>query len=147
MQLIHALFTVPQISVRLDEIPETHVAMIRRYLAFWREHRDVLLDGEIRPLQPQHAYPVVISETARKIAAAAYANGFVPLPAVGSRTLLLANGTLDDRVVIELPEALGQRRLQIWSCTGEYLLDEQRDFPAGPQALPIPPAGTAVIGD
>jgi len=146
MQLIHALFTVPQISVRLDEIPASHVAMIRRYLAFWREHRDVLLDGDIRPQQPQHAYPVVISETAAKVAAAAYANGFVPLPAVGSRTLLLANGTLADRVVIELPAALGQRRLQIWSCTGECLCDEPRDFPAGPQALPIPPAGTAVIG-
>lgn len=145
MQLLHALFTVPQISVRLDEIPASHLAMIRRYLAFWREHRDVLLDGEIRPLQPQHAYPVVISETANKVAAAAYANGFVPLPPVGSRTLLLANGTLENRVVIELPEAIGKRRLQIWSCTGEYMLDEQRDFPAGPLSLPIPPAGTAVI--
>jgi alpha-galactosidase len=61
MQLIHALFTVPQISVRLDEVPESHVDMIRRYLAFWREHRDVLLDGEIRPLQPQHAYPAVVA--------------------------------------------------------------------------------------
>jgi alpha-galactosidase len=147
MQLIHALFTVPQISVRLDEIPASHLAMIRRYLAFWREHRDVLLDGEIRPLQPQHAYPVVISETSQKVAAAAYANGFVPLPAVGARTLLLANGTLEDRVVIELPEALGRRRLRIWNCTGDCLLDEQRDIPAGPQSLPIPPAGTAVIGD
>jgi alpha-galactosidase len=145
MQLIHALFTVPQISVRLDDVPESHVAMIRRYLAFWREHRDVLLDGRIEPHHPQHAYPVVIAETETKVAAAAYANGFIPLPTVADRQLLLANGTLESRVVIELSDALGERRLQTWSCTGEPLIDEKRDFTAGLHSLPISPAGTATI--
>ena len=145
MQLLHALFTVPQISVRLDDVPESHVAMIRRYCAFWREHRDVLLDGRIAPLQPQHAYPAVVSETDAKVAGAAYANGFVPLPDVGSRTLLLANGTLEDHIAIELPTALGERRVQLWNCTGEKVLDESRDFAAGPHSIPVPPAGTACI--
>jgi len=145
MQLIHALFTVPQISVKLDTIPESHVAMIRRYLAFWREHRDVLLDGRIQPLQPQHAYPAVISETDAKVAAAAYANGFVPLPAIGTRALLVVNGTMGDRVVIESPEALGERRVRVWSCTGECVLDETRELAAGLHALPLPPAGTASV--
>ena len=146
MQLIHALFTVPQISVRLDEVPREHVDMIRRYLAFWREHRDVLLDGRIHPLQPQHAYPVVVSETSEKIAAAAYSNGFVPLPKVGNRTIILANGTLENRVAIETPDAIGKRRLQIWSCTGELVLDETQSFASGLHAIAIPPAGTAVLG-
>ncbi len=145
MQLIHALFTVPQISVRLDEIPSSHLDMIRRYLAFWRQHRDVLLDGKIHPLQPQHAYPAVVSENAGKVAGAAYANGFVPLPVIGKRQLLLANGTLDPRVVIELPDALGQRRVCIWSCTGKLLRDEKRAFSAGVHAIPVPPAGTAEV--
>ena len=146
MQLIHALFTVPQISVRLDEVPPSHVAMIRRYCSFWREHRDVLLDGKIAPHQPQYCYPVVVSETESKVAAAAYANGFIPLPHIGSRTLILVNGTLEERIVIELPEAMGARRIQIWTCTGEQVIAETRDFSAGPHALPVPPAGTAVVG-
>lgn len=144
MQLIHALFTVPQISVRLAEVPDSHVAMISRYLTFWREHRDVLLDGRIEPLQPQHSYPAVVSETSTKVAAAAYANGFVALPAIGDRTLILANGTLDPRVVVDCPDAPGRRRVQVWSCTGDCVLDETRDLATGPQSLPIPPAGTAV---
>jgi hypothetical protein len=104
-----------------------------------------LLDGKIEPLQPQHSYPVIVSETVTKVAAAAYANGFVPLPALGARTLVLANGTLDGRVVIELPDAPGRRRLRIWNCTGECVLDETRPFGAGVHSLPIPPAGTAVM--
>lgn len=145
MQLIHAMFTIPQISVRLDEVPESHVDMIRRYCAFWREHRDVLIDGKIEPHHPQHGYPVVISETDTKVAGAAYADGFLPLPEIGSRTLIIANGTLSARVAIELPSAIGKRRVQIWSCTGELVLDETRDFAAGLHSLPIPAAGTAVL--
>jgi alpha-galactosidase len=145
MQLIHALFTVPQISVRLDQVPEAHLAMIRRYLHFWRQHRDVLLDGSLHPLQPQHAYPAIISETTSKIAAAAYANGFVPLPPVGNRTLLLVNGTQDKRAVIELPDALGRRRVRVWSCTGQIVSDESRVFSAGAHSIPVPSAGTAEI--
>jgi len=145
MQLIHALFTVPQVSVRLAEVPKSHVAMIKRYLEFWREHRDVLLDGKIEPLQPQHTYPAVVSETDSKVAAAAYATGFAPLPAVGDRTLLLANGTFDGRVVIELPEALGERSVKVWSCTGEFVADKSMSLEAGVTSIAVPPAGTAVI--
>lgn len=145
MQLIHALFCVPQLSVRLDAIPADHLAMIRRYLAFWREHRDVLLDGRLRPLQPQHAYPAVVSESQSKVAAAAYANGFVPLPPLGRRTLLVVNGTFDDRVVVELPESAGRRRVRVWTCTGSCVVDEPRELAAGPIALPLPPAGAAEL--
>jgi len=146
MQLIHALYTVPQVSVRLAEIPDDHVAMIRRYLQFWTEHRDVLLDGKVRPSQPQHTYPNVYSETDTKVAAAAYANGFIQLPEIGDRVLLLANGTFDDRVVIELHGSLGNRNVKIWSCTGEVVSDKVMQLGAGVRSLPVPPAGTAVIG-
>ena len=147
MQLIHALFTVPQISVRLNEVPADHVAMIQRYVSFWREHRDVLLDGAIRPLQPQHAYPAVYAETGAKIAAAAYGDGFIPLPEIGDRLLLLANGTLERRVVIELTSDLGKRRVRIWSCTGELLSDEAADLSVGVHSIAVPPAGTAEISN
>ena len=145
MQLIHAMFTIPQISVRLDEVPKSHVDMIRRYCAFWREHRDVLIDGKIQPMHPDFGYPVVISETDEKVAAAAYADGFIPLPEVADRSLILANGTLRDHIVIETPAAIGERKLQIWSCTGERVVDETCDFDAGAHQIAIPPAGTAVI--
>jgi len=145
MQLLHAVFTVPQISVLLDEIPAAHVAMIKRYLAFWREHRDVLLDGTIHPMQPQHAYPVIISETERKIAAAAYANGFIPLPHIQGRDIFLINGTYEKRVVIEMPEDSGKQTLTVWSCTGECLHQADITLVAGPNSIIMPPAATALL--
>lgn len=53
LQLFNVLFSVPQISVLLDRIPPEHVEMLRFWLGIWREHRDVLLDGELAPLHPE----------------------------------------------------------------------------------------------
>ncbi|HAS82451.1 MAG TPA: alpha-galactosidase [Verrucomicrobia bacterium] len=145
MQLLHAVFTVPQISVLLDKIPENHLAMIRHYLAFWRDHRDVLLDGRIHPHQPQHAYPAVVSENDAKVAGAAYANGFIPLPDVKDRELILINGTLENRLAIELPTAIGRRRVRIFTCTGETVMDAICEWNAGLHGLEVPSAGTAIL--
>ncbi len=145
MQLIHVAFTVPQISVILDEIPKEHVAMIERYLTFWKEHRDVLLDGAIHPLQPQHAYPVVVSENENKVAAAAYANGFVPLPKLNGRQLILINGTLEERVVVELSDDCGEKNIVVYSCTGKVVADEKISLNEGVHKINIPAAGTAIV--
>lgn len=47
-QLLSIFFTVPQISVRLNEIPACHRQMLKHYLSVWLENRDVLLDGSFK---------------------------------------------------------------------------------------------------
>ena len=46
-QLLAIMFSVPQISVRFDRITEEHKKMLKSFLSFWREHWDVLLNGEL----------------------------------------------------------------------------------------------------
>lgn len=53
------LFAVPQISVKLDEIPASHRAKLHEMLDFWVAHRDTLMKGELRPLRPDLNYPIV----------------------------------------------------------------------------------------
>src|SRR5207302_9802615 len=60
-QLLGVLFSVPQISMKLDELPESHRAMLRFWLGFWNDHRDALLDGAFEAHSPHLAYPVVSS--------------------------------------------------------------------------------------
>ena len=40
-QLTNILFSVPQVSVRLKEIPAEHRAMLSFYLRLWRENSDL----------------------------------------------------------------------------------------------------------
>jgi len=46
-QLLGTLFAVPQISIRFDNITNEQRAALAAYLSFWREHREVLLFGEL----------------------------------------------------------------------------------------------------
>ena len=66
MQLVHTLFSVPQVSMLLDRLPADHTAMLRRYLSFWREHRDVLLDGSFEPHGASFLYPLVVARNDAK---------------------------------------------------------------------------------
>ena len=46
-QLTHIAFAVPQISVKAADMPERHAKMVKTYLSFWTENRDVLMEGEM----------------------------------------------------------------------------------------------------
>ncbi|MGN0833166.1 MAG: glycoside hydrolase family 36 protein [Kiritimatiellia bacterium] len=59
LQLLNVLFSVPQISVRLEELPPAHREMLKYWLDFWTAHRETLMFGELRPLRPDLNYPVV----------------------------------------------------------------------------------------
>jgi alpha-galactosidase len=115
----HTLFSVPQLSVRLDALPPSHRAMVETYLRFWRAHRDVILDGEFAPLEPQNSYPAILSRTGGKLLAGVFANTVVPLPHELPRQVLVVNASDRDRVVLELPTDDRPRTVRITSVVGE----------------------------
>lgn len=53
------LFSVPQISVRLAELPASHRVKLKEMLDFWMAHCDTLTKGELRPMRPDLNYPIV----------------------------------------------------------------------------------------
>ena len=58
-QFWSVLFSVPQISMRLEELSAAHQAKLREMLDFWLAHRDTLMKGELRPMRPDLNYPAV----------------------------------------------------------------------------------------
>ena len=55
-QLAATLYGVPQISMRIDELSGEHYKILGHYLAFWREHREILLDGRLTMQNPESFY-------------------------------------------------------------------------------------------
>ena len=145
LQLVNVLFSVPQISVLLDRIPPEHVEMLSFWLGFWREHRDVFLDGEIEPRNPEAIYPVVLSRTEEKLAAAAYGNAVVPLEGELPPTLLVVNGTLENRIVLGLACGAGTREMEVLDCQGHVTHTDSIRLESGLHQIDIPAAGVAVL--
>lgn len=145
LQLLNVLFAVPQISVRLDRLPPRYVEMLRFWLQFWREHRDVLLDGTLQPLHPEALYPIVIATTDVTRIVGVYADTIVqPGPAIPSR-FMIVNGTQEQRVVLELEADLDLRMLEIRDCCGQLVRKEQVRLCAGLHRIDMPAAGLAIL--
>jgi len=146
LQVLATLFSVPQVSVLLDRLAPAHLKMLRFWLDFWRANRDVLLDGELRPLHPETLYPVVVASTPHKRLIALYQEMVAPAGSNVPRELLVVNATFASRAVIDIPEAIGKRTLEIRDCQGNVVASERRAFTAGVHVLSVPPAGLVRIG-
>ena len=145
LQLLATLFAVPQISVRLAELPPRHRAMLRFWLRFWNAHRATLLGAPFRPLHPEAAYPVVAAAGEKETVTAVYQGGAVADALQdGAATGYVANATAAPGLTVRLPSP--PRSLEIYDCTGRKV---HSAFSIQHSALildlPVPPSGLLVV--
>ncbi|MDI4648349.1 glycoside hydrolase family 36 protein [Cohnella hashimotonis] len=146
LQLINVLFAVPQISVRLDRLPAAHAEMVAYLLTFWKEHRDVLLDGHLEPHQPELLYPLVVASNAFKLLAAVYQpRTIVPLNRELPQTVILVNGTRADGVYVETTGEQSEWEVEIRDCRGKTVERSVWAPRAGVELVNVPPAGHATL--
>ncbi|MGN7360303.1 glycoside hydrolase family 36 protein [Paenibacillus sp. SAF-054] len=140
LQFIHSLFSVPQISVRLDQIPESHRQVTAYWLSFWREHRELLLAGSLRPESPEYLYPVVYAASTNQWLAAVYSEHIVHIDSFGHESYLFVNGTSSGSMAIHLAEPLAGFAT-VLDCLGNELSAGPVSLQAGLHMLHVPPSG------
>ena len=145
LQIINVLFAVPQISVLLTSLPATHREMLRFWLSFWREHRDVLLDGHLHPQHPEGQYPVIGASTPTKRLIAMYQPSPIDLGHQVPASCILVNGTRQDGMMLALREEVGPRRIEIRTCQGQLIREEHVVLTQGLHSLPVPASGLALL--
>ncbi len=119
LQLWNVLFAVPQVSVRLGEIPEDHLNMIRFYTDYWIRNRPVLLHGAFEPRQPLLNYPLVEAHSAAKRIVALYGELVVPVRRADDFAQIdIINATSADRVVVAADSDLGSYRFTTFDTRG-----------------------------
>ncbi|WP_308636784.1 glycoside hydrolase family 36 protein [Paenibacillus silvisoli] len=145
MHLINVLFAVPQISVRLDRIPEEHRRMLAYWLSFFRAYRGTLQGGRLEPLGPELLYPLVRATSAERRIIAAYNDNVISAGSGLPEELIVVNGTTKERLIVEFgEEALGSVEIEVHSCTGEVVRREEAvSIGQGIYVLEIPIAGVA----
>ncbi|MCC3374540.1 glycoside hydrolase family 36 protein [Cohnella sp. REN36] len=146
LQLINLLFSVPQISMRLSALPPAHLRMLRRWLAFWEEHREVLLNGRLEPGNPALSYPTVQAVKGDRAVIVTYHDALVPLRADRPvREWTVVNGRQREEVVLEVSASLGEANIEIANSCGDIVDRLCVNLDLGLHRLPIPAAGTASI--
>lgn len=138
-QVICTLFTVPQISVLLDKIPEAHKRMLRFWLKFWNDNRETLLDGNFSAENPETLYSLVRTERKGHIIAVAHAK---PVLTVESfRRLDFVNASTESALIVRATADCGKRTYTVYDCTGEVTERGECELAKGIYEFAVPQSG------
>lgn len=114
-QLIAVLFGVPQISVRLSEITPEHYEVLKFWLSFWAENKEVLLDGELRIYNPEANYSMAEAVLNNKKICVCYSRNVVEL---SENEFVTVNGTGEGYIAVW---ASGDFEYEILDCMGRRI--------------------------
>ena len=137
LQLVSVLYSVPQISVKIAQMPADHKKMLTYYLAFWREYRDVLLDGKVTAENPESAYSSACSQLGGRAVVTVYTDTVVD----GGKfcETVVVNGSKKPHL---LKNAAG-RSYRVVNCMGEELT--AGTVPADLFELAVPTSGMVFV--
>jgi len=140
-QLLSVMFSVPQVSVRLQEIPKDHFEMVRFYTDYWRRNRAVLLDGAFEALSPSANYPVVRASRGGKQIVGLYADAVVGLDGSAADAIDVLNAKSSKRVVLDVARDLGRYRYTVRDSQGRTVESSEFSLSAGARAFAVPVSG------
>jgi alpha-galactosidase len=145
LQILNILFSVPQLSVKLDEIPPDHNAMVKFWIGYWVENRDVLLDGDFLPMNPSANYPLIMSSTPEKTIAALYNDMVVALDHEDYRQIDVVNAKGSAAVVLDLEKPMGRVTTRIYDCLGGLRSEKPMTLARGVHKFSVPASGLLEI--
>lgn len=98
--IINAIFGVIQYSAMLRDIPQEHLEVMQKWIAFADEHRETLLQSEFRPHHPELGYPVIEAESDTERIVAVYQDNAVVEAAPRGKRLYILNASGSDSIAV-----------------------------------------------
>jgi alpha-galactosidase len=141
LQLLNVLFSVPQISVKLADIPKEHFEMVRFYTDYWLKNRGLLLEGKFTPYSPQSNYPMITSENKEKIITAIYSDLFIPIKTKSNQKIDIVNAKTSKRIVIDVIGHKQSYSYTVYNCKGKIVKKEKIKLKTGVFAFDVPASG------
>ena len=142
LQFLSVLFSVPQLSVRLADVPPEHREMVRHWTDYWLRNRDVLLDGKFVPHAPLANYPLIEAATDEKRIVATYGDMVIPVPEDhGRRALDVVNASSASRVVLEVGGRLGRFDYRVVDTRGREIGTGTVELTPGVYRFTVPRSG------
>jgi len=129
--LTSVLFSVPQISVRLDRYPEEHKKMLKTYLDFWYAHKTTLLDGKLEMLHPECRYTQARAKGDGEEVLVSYSDGLLLVEAPKS---FIVNATSSDRLILRGAEGKSYRTSD---CMGNVKAEGRIETDLSEIAVPV----------
>lgn len=138
-QILATLYSVPQISVLLTKYEPQHLALVTHWMNYWKENREVFLDGEFTAHHPAANFPVLEARKDGKIIVTCYQSQVINLPK-DVHEVHLINATGKAELPVSIPLAASWK-MSSFDVLGKLLSEEVVKMNSGFHALTVPPSG------
>ena len=143
LQILNILYSVPQLSVRLEEIPEDHLNMIRYWFAYWNTNKHILMDGKFIPSNPTTNYPWLSAFNDEKQITTLYDDVVVALGDY-AKQIDLINAKASTSVVFKLNKN-SKASIKVIDCEGNIVLEKDTTLNKGVNSINVPKSGLLSI--
>ena len=136
LQLLNVLISVPQLSVRLADIPADQLEMLQFWNTYWLENRSLLMDGRFEAMSPLANYTVAQSSSGVERTIATYAPIAVVLDGQrGTSRIDVVNATGTSGVVLDYQRDLGAFTFRIRGARRNQTAGGQVELNGGTNGL------------
>ena len=137
MQFASILYGVPQVSVRVDKLPQNQRKMLEYYVSFWKEWKEVLLNGKLTALNPESNYSLASSELGNKAVITSFTN---PVIEVITEKTVAVNASMHESLVVKGAQG---KEYKTVNCMGEETASGV--IASSLEEIPVPTAGMMFI--
>ncbi len=143
MMMLSGMFGVPQMSVILKDLPESHLKMIKFYTKYWSDNVSIFMDGHFVPTGPLANYPVLRASDDHNTIIAVYDDHVVDIKNYSRIDLL--NAKMTTKVVCRLAHSLDPFHMIVYNCQGEQVQQGMIDLMQGLIELDVPAGGMVTM--
>ncbi len=147
LQILNILFSVPQLSVRLVQIPQNHLDMARFWIGYWKANRHVLLDGEFVPVNPGAVYPMLRATKDGKTIVGLYNDMPVVCDDSSVSKIDVLNAKRSEAVVLDVQKDMGAVQMDVYDCLGRVQKTEKKELHRGLYKVNVPSSGLLQIAN
>ena len=140
LQMVNTLFGVPQISVKLKNIPEDHLKMVQFYTNYWNENKNVITTGDFVPSRPLANYATKRVSKDNKVIIGVYDDHVTQLDE-NFETIDIINAKLSTSIIIKSTANSGFYQCEIFDCTGNLVNQKTVHLDKGIIEIEVPACG------
>ncbi|MEM6805358.1 MAG: glycoside hydrolase family 36 protein [Bacteroidota bacterium] len=144
LQILNILFSVPQLSVRLNETSEAHVEMIKFLTNYWNKRREVFMHGNFEAFRPLANYPLLKGDKDGVLILASFENQVLTWEERYDQVDLVNAGP-EDRMYVRFDQNATPFELKVYDCKGN---ERSRDLihpRKGILEIEVPHSGLAML--
>ena len=116
-QFVNIIYSVPQISMLINELPQEHIKMLGFYIDFWMKNRKVLLGGKLTAENPESEYSIARVTLNDEEIITPYTNSLVEI--LENKSIII-NATTKEFLIIKGAQGY---KAKVVNCLGETILE------------------------